>query len=409
MDDPYSKLFAEEERFKRALALADPAAQIFSHTSEVIRARELALRGADDALRMNRIIDQQRHLDFDRVGLGYLFRESQSQPKFLSIALDEHRLRAALGAAAEFQYSIDRAREQQSIYDRSFRMMRTDELDRFNASIRQAELAVPRYLGATQAAMSQMHSPWINSNDVDASIRAFTGLQAIGMGITYQRPFDENLSAFLRRGLGDWREVTAQTLPANIIDNPIARSDFYVGLGFDPDLTNFPIAAFRETTRLAGLSSAEGDDDEADLDRNERAYQQLLPFEIRVRTFIEKVMANAFGPDWMDSNLPDGLLTAWKDKQQKAKLKGDDRPVIEFADFTDYIRIIELKRNWRTVFCEIFERPSDVQESFVRLFPVRLCTMHARLITPDDELLLMSETRRILRAIEDASQRLSPP
>jgi hypothetical protein len=47
----------------------------------------------------------------------------------------------------------------------------------------------------------------------------------------------------------------------------------------------------------------------------------------------------------------------------------------------------------------IFGRKEDVQESFLRLFPVRVCTMHARIILLDDELLLQVETRRILRAI----------
>ena len=38
-------------------------------------------------------------------------------------------------------------------------------------------------------------------------------------------------------------------------------------------------------------------------------------------------------------------------------------------------------------------------ESFQRLFPVRIATMHARLINWDDELLLLVETKRVLRAI----------
>jgi hypothetical protein len=47
----------------------------------------------------------------------------------------------------------------------------------------------------------------------------------------------------------------------------------------------------------------------------------------------------------------------------------------------------------------VFVRKEDVQESFMRLFPVRICTMHARIILLDDELLLRLETCRILRAI----------
>ena len=39
-----------------------------------------------------------------------------------------------------------------------------------------------------------------------------------------------------------------------------------------------------------------------------------------------------------------------------------------------------------------------------RLFPVRICTMHARTATLDDEIYLVSETTRLLRAIRKADR-----
>ena len=51
------------------------------------------------------------------------------------------------------------------------------------------------------------------------------------------------------------------------------------------------------------------------------------------------------------------------------------------------------------MFKPVFGRAEDVRESFQRLFPVRITTMHARLITRDDELLLLVETKRVLKAI----------
>lgn len=35
---------------------------------------------------------------------------------------------------------------------------------------------------------------------------------------------------------------------------------------------------------------------------------------------------------------------------------------------------------WNAVFKPVFGRPEDVRESFQRLFPVRIATMHARLV-----------------------------
>jgi hypothetical protein len=40
-----------------------------------------------------------------------------------------------------------------------------------------------------------------------------------------------------------------------------------------------------------------------------------------------------------------------------------------------------------------------VRESFQRLYPIRLDTMHARVIARDDELLLYVETRRLMKAV----------
>ena len=75
-------------------------------------------------------------------------------------------------------------------------------------------------------------------------------------------------------------------------------------------------------------------------------------------------------------------------------------PLIAYADFADYEQIIVRRDNWKQAFSSVFKRPALVQESFRRLYPIRVCTMHARLITQDDELYLYAETRRLLTAIE---------
>jgi hypothetical protein len=75
---------------------------------------------------------------------------------------------------------------------------------------------------------------------------------------------------------------------------------------------------------------------------------------------------------------------------------------IAYADFTDYEPIISRKDNWNDVFKLVFNQPESLRESLQRLYPVRLATMHARLITQDDQLLLYIETKRILKAIGSA-------
>ena len=73
------------------------------------------------------------------------------------------------------------------------------------------------------------------------------------------------------------------------------------------------------------------------------------------------------------------MYERWKQKQ-KAAVKAGTRtnPLVAYADFTDYELVICKRDNWKEVFCEYFGRPENIRESFQRLHPVRLDTMHAR-------------------------------
>ena len=53
----------------------------------------------------------------------------------------------------------------------------------------------------------------------------------------------------------------------------------------------------------------------------------------------------------------------------------------------------------KEVFGAIFGRPESVRKSFQRLHPIRICTMHARPITQDDQLFLYVEVRRLMKAV----------
>jgi hypothetical protein len=98
--------------------------------------------------------------------------------------------------------------------------------------------------------------------------------------------------------------------------------------------------------------------------------------------------------------LPNGLYERWQEKKKKAEQTGaEERPLVEYADFTDYVPLICRSDNWREVFETFFNRPESVRETFQRLYPIRLDTMQARLITQDDELFLLVEVRRLMKVI----------
>jgi hypothetical protein len=115
-------------------------------------------------------------------------------------------------------------------------------------------------------------------------------------------------------------------------------------------------------------------------------------------------MRVAYGETWMKHQLPSGMLDAWRGKWDTAVKAGEtEHPLTDYADFADYRQIIERNDNWNSVFKPIFGRPEDVRESFQRPVPVRIATMHARIVTLEDETLLVVETKRIVRAIRRSS------
>jgi hypothetical protein len=220
------------------------------------------------------------------------------------------------------------------------------------------------------------------------------GLQAVGQLATFA--FEAKASASIRIALGDWRDPIG-TLP-DVIVNPIARTAFYVDRGFDASLTDFPEEAFEESLEIAELR--ERSENVVDLGDVEQDYGRLRELEIEIRVFISARMTVAFGDTWMRRQLPANMLDRWLEKRDFAVKAGQPEfAPIDYADFTDYIQIIERSDNWAKAFKDVFRRKEDVRESFNRLFPLRVSTMHSRIITKDDRLLLYVESKRIRRTI----------
>lgn len=252
-----------------------------------------------------------------------------------------------------------------------------------------------------QESLAGMAQPWLHQLHESASVGAMARLIAIGQGIERFPVYDEGFAQELRKNLGDWRDAT--TPPMEVMVDPVKRTQMYIDRGFDRELTDFTSLAFDEGLQAAGLTDDEDEDGSSGDDvvlRSTVAFEQLTRFERAVRHFIVVVMVQAFGDDWIQKRVPAATVDIWTDKQQKAIKAGQpEHPLIDYADFGEYLQIIERKDNWREVFCHSFKRQEDVRESFQRLAPVRNATMHSRIITLDDHLMLKVETRRVLRAI----------
>jgi hypothetical protein len=259
---------------------------------------------------------------------------------------------------------------------------------------------------ALQHSMEKMSTPWLDQQQAMRSIAGFAEIQRIGEAVRTMPAFDESLAASLREGLGDWRDPISWR--PEIFTDLAARGDFYVQLGFNPALTNFPLPAFKQGLEIAGLEEAQtqsdpADNEEDELVRTNAAHDRVQRLERSLRRFIDEHLTRADGPDWPKHRLPNGVCDQWRERKRKAEEAGaEERPLIEYSDFTDYVGIICKKDNWREVFRTFFRREESVRETFQRLHPIRLDIAHARLITQDDELLLQVEVRRLQKAMGNA-------
>jgi hypothetical protein len=351
-----------------------------------------ALRRITDPLRA---INEQH--DLIAASLGRL-------PQGLQEQLEAHR-KMAEGPFAEMERTLSAAKA----YQGAFRLPQAVEIGRLARELVTFDAFSSRTLGvgaplAALTAMEGMRNPWLDIERKVQSVRAFGDLVAIGRGLADFAPFEAEWTGGLRSILGDWRDPISLTEAWS--DRP-ARLSLYRERGLDPELTNFPPEAFDEAVELVGLrvSPVVSPDEPAEdqgTARSVRAFEALLKLERALRRFIADAMEAEFGADWMKHQIPGEMLEEWRSKQVKAMEAGQPEcSLIEYADFTQYKTIIERRDNWARVFKAVFRRQDDIRESFQRMFPLRIATMHARPIEHDDELLLMVETRRLLKAISN--------
>jgi hypothetical protein len=415
MDDAFKKAMEAELAFRRVTDAFRASESVADHAARSLRlaagippstADLLGANGNFQLSALNSALAADRSLTSSILGSAADARVS------LGSNLDLVRLNAALAGVTAPSQGLHSALAfaAQSLTADQFRTPYVNEIARLaefasNSALTRAAFGAD--LSSLQTSMEAMRSPWLSATEGMRSALGFGELQAIG-ALLRMPPFEQSVSTALRADLGDWRE--AISLPVRALLDPVARSEFYSGLGFNRALTNFTPEAFDESLHVAGLADGEvgeqaGADEESGFARNRAAFDRLQRFETEVRRFIDKVMRSAFGDEWVTHRTPAGMKGQWVEKKHAAVAKGEaPRPLIDYADFTDYKAIIERRDNWRDVFEKIFKRPEDVRESFQRLFPVRICTMHARIITLDDELYVASETTRILRAIRLVEQ-----
>ena len=370
------------------------AQEIISRQLEPIR------RVAESISRIQSVMQATvSHQELLRVALGPL--EDIRHSHHAALASQLHSATSGLTGllAAEQRFLLPRLSDATKLFYEHANRNELDLLARYSQQV-----------SDLQGLIESMGTPWLDVANQLQSLNGFTGLHGIGSLLRTLPPFDTKLTDILRLDLGDWREEVIW--PSYIATDPFIRTALYTQQGLNPDLTTFPHPAFEEIVTEAGLRvpevpAAEGYDLDGESDEVERAaafertnnaHDLLQRLESQLRKFIDERMEAKFGASWTKHRIPGDMRILWHDKQRQDT--GVQKwPIISYADFTDYATIITRNDNWRDLFEAVFANKNSVEESFRRLYPIRLATMHARLITQDDELYLYVETKRILSAI----------
>lgn len=307
--------------------------------------------------------------------------------------------------------------EAKAYYDAQFRRPELEEVARLMGEFHPRAVTEwlqhePTWIEELRTTLDRLHAPFLDVQRTLESMSGVAELRSIGHALSLGSSFDLAFAESLRVDLGDWRDPLQ--LAGLDLDDASARLELYDDRGLDSALVDLPAPAFREILDLSGLTQTlppldeqYGDpipayayDEDEEMERLRRAYDWLCRFERNLRRFIDQAMTRLYGVGWARHRVPADVHEQWMQKQQRAvQAGGAPLPLIMYADFTDYEKIICRKDNWREVFAVIFLRPENVRESLQRLYPVRNCAMHARSITQEDELFLYVEVRRLAKVL----------
>ncbi|MGJ8558954.1 MAG: Swt1 family HEPN domain-containing protein [Litorimonas sp.] len=133
---------------------------------------------------------------------------------------------------------------------------------------------------------------------------------------------------------------------------------------------------------------------------------QALIFEVErsLRHYVDAVMSQQYGDDWLVIVSPECRLAVWSWRQRKARQQGEiDFPLIAFTDFPDLKAIIVRGANWRRCFANSFGDRSQFILAMDCIYAVRKALAHSRPITSEQRYVLECAGGYILGRIQPKS------
>lgn len=257
-------------------------------------------------------------------------------------------------------------------------------------------------------AAGMMRAPWAEIGNPSRSLGVLHNYMEIGRYVGSPDSYSESATEFLRSRFGDWRDVGS--IPTDSLLDPLARYDLYVDRGFDEDLTDAPDEVVEEEVVASGLpinwaavfevkELAVANTPMRALENSRVARDYIGNFEIYLRTIIDRLMTDAFGPKWYRTRLPNNMLDGWLAQRDVDRNNGrPDEPILNYSQLADLGQIICKQDNFREVFQRYIRRRQDVQETFERLVPIRNVAAHNRIILPGELIIMTAEIQRFVMA-----------
>jgi dnd system-associated protein 4 len=130
----------------------------------------------------------------------------------------------------------------------------------------------------------------------------------------------------------------------------------------------------------------------------------LKDFENELRSFIQISMEETVGKNWWKQAVPPDVQEKCKERKENREqlpwMDKEDYPLICYADFADYFKIITKRDNWRKIFAKYFADEAWIKTKLVlELTPIRNNIAHNRELTPESAQKFTLATQEILRCI----------
>ena len=140
-------------------------------------------------------------------------------------------------------------------------------------------------------------------------------------------------------------------------------------------------------------------------------YNILKDFENRLRRFIQSGLENTVGEKWWKLGVPLDVQERCRERKEKREkaypwMEKKEYPLIFYADFLDYAKIITRKDNWKQIFRQCFMDEAWIKTKLMELNPIRTDIAHGRELEPEGIQKLIMYAKEIFRCIEKCEQTL---